>query len=238
MSFNIKNYSTTIFEYVIFWAYVYLINPIVLDNIEIIHGYKEGTANYIQINGGYLSFLIIVSILLEIASFRYIPYTKKGFKSYAIAAMAIPRLILFFELIRILAINFWGYQIVTNESSSLKLFFIILLIVVVKEIVVVVLLGMYNIKSKKYNEKQLYYISRLLFLPFFLFWFSIYQQSEIAVAVNESQYPFFVFFGLYSIFIYLPLQIPWIILSLEKKKKIYFHVIEIFVQPLLVYLAM
>jgi hypothetical protein len=228
--FSGKSFLYSLINELLFYVYIYFINAIVLSkviDVEIIN--HEGNREVIQnMLTSELGLFLLIATLLEIVAFVKIPATPAQ-KGAILVITGIPRLFLLWEISRILMISFT--QKITTGGSIL-LFFMV-------PVILLIILGFFMSKEmfSKRGEKipppkpvPAYHF--LLILPLYCLWYTLFEQVYLFDYGNSD---WFVFAGLYSVFMYFPLKLPYIIPQIGNRSLSKWYIAFLVLQPFIVY---
>ncbi len=223
---NKTQQALTLFGLVVFkftvYLYIWKIHPFVSKFLDSEPGsFSVGLSREIII-------VLLVSILIEAIGFAII--STSSIKKYLIFVITIiPRLFLYLELFRLVYLS--SVDGITLGGSLLVFVFAILLIVI--EYFFFTLLTEFKLfKKNKIDFSNLIYI--VLTIPLYCLWYSIFEIAYLPQLVDAGQW--FIFFGVYSVFMFLPLHIPWIIISTNHKLLNIFSLILLVVEMAFVYI--
>lgn len=229
-------------EFVFFDLYVIYIHPYILSAIELIDKNQGGqNYHYVLIKEGWLIALLAGALLAEITAYRFISFKKKFYKKVFALVSFLPRTFLFFELFRFAAASILEESVVFHEQAILW-FFLILLLVLIKEAIMLWFLFSEKLFKGLKSETSRLYQARFLALPFVLLWYSIFQETDLVSLVKQVKggwySQLFPFIGLYFVFICIPLQLVWMIKTLELKKLTLLNAIAIIGQPAFLFFSL
>ncbi len=181
---------------------------------------------------GWLTLVLFVAIVMEIWSFYYIPLENKTAKTIYYYLAWIPRGLLFLELFRIIMFSLISME--SFKQNGLWWSLLIFFIVFVKEVIVLLLLTGFiedfSKKKIKLPQNKRFFVARILCLPLFVIWL-VLSKPLLNNAPDR-----FVFWGLYLVFIYLPLYFQWIVMNIKNRKLTLFNLIYFLGEPVFLYM--
>jgi len=225
--FKNKGFQSTIINELLFYAYLTFFNGIVLamlNNVEVslYDGTSEIKNNIPEMR---LAFLILIAFIFEIIGFIKIP-AGKVHKTAILLFTSIPRLFLFWEISRLLMISF-THKITTG--GSIVVFFLVPVLL----LVTFILFGIKKEPETKMELTNKWDFQFLYTLPFYCIWYTLFEQVYLK---DLWQGNWFVFIGIYSMFMYFPLKLPWIIYQIRNKSMSRWRIAMLIIQPVIVYL--
>jgi hypothetical protein len=210
----------------LFFGYISVFNVMVLSmlsDIEITN--HQGITEIKQsMPNSTLAVLLLFAFVLEIIGFHKIP-ASKNHKATILLLTSIPRLFLFWEVSRILMVSF-THKITTG--GSILLFFMVPVLLLIS----FVAFGMKSEPKPISENNQKWNFQFLYVLPMYCLWFTLFEKVYLPDLWGGD---WFVFIGLYSVFMYFPLRLPYIIIQIKSKTMSKWKIAMLTIQPVLVY---
>ena len=221
-----KEIITSLLNELVFYVYIAFFNVMVLSmlsDIEITN--HRGIAEIKQsMPNSLLAVLLLLAFVLEIIGFHKIP-ASKNHKATILLLTSIPRLFLFWEVSRILMISF-THKITTG--GSILLFFMVPVLLLVS----FVAYGMKSEEKITADVSKTWNFQFLYVLPMYCLWFTLFEKVYLPDLWGGN---WFVFIGLYSMFMYFPLRLPYIIIQIRSKSMSKWKIAILSIQPVVVY---
>jgi hypothetical protein len=225
-----KGLLTILIIEVLFYCYIYFFNDIVLSKVydldDVVHMRLPNIMEDMLAQD--LAFLLLIAVIFELISFTRIP-ASPGHKVVIIYITAIPRLLLLWEISSILWTSF--FQSMSNGAIWLMVLGVPLILLVV--FVLFAKKEMFSKRDAKIPEPKQHSLSiYLMALPMYCIWYTLFEQKYLLDLYGGS---LFIFIGLYSVFMYFPLKLPYIIAHIKSKSMSKLEILLLVIQPFVVY---